>query len=70
MSKATVAFAERVRSTPPRLFLPQITVAGQTAFMRECPECGLMTPHKLVEGGSECGVCGKFDLRLVGQSNG
>ena len=73
MTKETVKFSTRVRLQsqepgtlqPPRLFTPTITVSGQTAFMRECLECGLMAPHKLVEGGSECGVCGKFTARFV-----
>lgn len=65
MTKATNAFCERVRATPPRLFVPQITVNGQTAFMRDCSSCNLMAPHKLVEGGSECGICGRFTARFV-----
>ena len=65
MSKETVQFAARVRNTPPRLIFPQVTVGGQTAFMRECPACQLMTPHKLVDGGSECGVCGQFQIRII-----
>ena len=65
MSKPTNAFCERVRNTPPKFTVPQITVSGQTAFMRECLDCNLMAPHKLVEGGSECGVCGKFTARFV-----
>jgi len=67
MSRETVQFAEHTRITATRIFLPRITVSGQTAFMRECPDCQLMTPHKLVEGGSECGVCGKFQIRMTGE---
>lgn len=64
MSKETVQFAARIRNTPPRFFTPKITVGGEAAFIRECPSCNMMTPHKLVEGGSECGVCGKFQMRV------
>jgi hypothetical protein len=41
-----------------------ITVDGQTAIMRECPDCGMVTPHKLTEAGSACGICGKETRRL------
>lgn len=65
MTKATNSFCARVRATPPKFIVPQITVSGQTAFMRECLDCNLMAPHKLVEGGSECGICGRFTARFV-----
>jgi hypothetical protein len=58
-------------NTPPSTYQPtiihtkssRITVDGQTAIMRECPDCGMVTPHKLTECGSACGICERESLR-------
>jgi hypothetical protein len=41
-----------------RLTEHRLTVDGQTGFMRGCPDCGVITPHKLTDTGVVCGVCG------------
>jgi len=65
MSQATNAFCARMREKRdhPTFTYPKVTAQGQTAFMRDCPDCQLMAPHILVDGGSQCGICGKVTLR-------
>lgn len=42
---------------------PRITLDGQTTIQVYCTECGLITPHKMEENGSRCGICGHFKPR-------
>jgi len=63
MSDATNSFCDQVRTVTIKVNTPKITAQGQTAFMRDCPDCQLMAPHILVDGGSQCGICGKITLR-------
>jgi hypothetical protein len=45
-----------------------ITLDGQTAIMRDCPECAGPTPHKITDTGRVCGICGRETARAQGQA--
>jgi len=63
VSAASNQFLEAASRARLVMDTPCILVDGQTAFMRWCSECEMITPHKLTTDGSACGVCEKETIR-------